>query len=150
MTSIATSGRVACSRTAPIPTPSRRAIRVWRLCATGGYGRAAIIPGSRPPIPPRPEPPSPPSPPPPRPARRWGTRGLVACLALLLPGLALYALLTRGASSGLSAYWETWRNNALIFDVIERATGRYAVARAVALAGVLGAGVYAWMRFHAA
>ena len=37
-------------------------------------------------------------------ARRWGTRGLVACLALLLPGLALYALLTRGPSSGTTMF----------------------------------------------
>ena len=69
--------------------------------------------------------------------RRWSPRGRVACLALLVPGLAWYGMLTRGSESGLRAYWETWRNNALVFDLLERSTGHYAVARLIAIVATL-------------
>jgi hypothetical protein len=78
--------------------------------------------------------------------RRWGGRGLAACLALLVPGLALYLMMTRGESSGLGAYLGSWRNNALIFDLIERASGRFWVARAVEIAGVVAVLAFAWVR----
>ena len=68
--------------------------------------------------------------------RRWGARGLIACLLLLLPGLALYLMWTRGPDSGLAAYLGSWRNNAPIFEPIARVTGRFAAARAVEVLGV--------------
>ncbi|MBI1798118.1 MAG: hypothetical protein HYR73_00345 [Candidatus Eisenbacteria bacterium] len=76
--------------------------------------------------------------------RRWTARGRIACVALLTPGLALYWALTRGSDSGLGAYWETWRNNALLFDALERVTGRYATARALALASIAIVAFAAW------
>jgi hypothetical protein len=78
--------------------------------------------------------------------RRWSTRGRIACLALLVPGLAWYWMLTRGSDSGLHAYWETWRNNALLFDLLERITGRYGVARLIAIAATLAVGAVAIAR----
>jgi hypothetical protein len=78
--------------------------------------------------------------------RRWNTRGRIACLAVLVPGLALFWVLTRGADSGLTAYWESWRNNGLMFEALERWTGRFAIARTIALAGIalVAAALWKW------
>jgi len=65
--------------------------------------------------------------------RRWNARGRAACLALLVPGLAWFWILTRGAASGLRAYWAGWKNNPPLFDALERVTGSYANARVVAI-----------------
>lgn len=69
--------------------------------------------------------------------RRWNARGRLACLALLVPGLTWYWMLTRGSESGVRAYWESWRNNALVFELLERSTGSFAVARLIAIAATL-------------
>ena len=69
--------------------------------------------------------------------RRWPGRARALAAALLAAGLGAFAWLTRGANSGLHAYWESWRNNALAFDLIERATGSFRLARAVGLAVLL-------------
>ncbi len=66
--------------------------------------------------------------------RGWPWRARVAAALPLALGLAGYLMLTRGAHSGLWAYWDTWRNNALVFPYLEQWTGRFAVARAIALA----------------
>ena len=82
----------------------------------------------------------------------WRARGLA--LALLVTGLAAFAWLTRGANSGLHAYWDTWRNNALVFEVVERWTGSFGAARALGIAGVLLVAALAlargWGMTHAA
>ena len=74
----------------------------------------------------------------------WRARGLA--LALLLPGLGAFAWLTRGANSGLHAYWGSWRNNALVFELLERWTGSFGAARLVAGASVLALVAYALVR----
>jgi hypothetical protein len=83
--------------------------------------------------------------------RRWPWRARLAALAVLGAGFALYGSETRGASSGLRAYWGAWRNNELAFHYLERWTGSFAGARAVALLVVGLAAAYAlWRRWGAA
>lgn len=66
--------------------------------------------------------------------RRWPWRARALALILLGAGLGAFAWLTRGSNSGLHAYWETWRNNALCFEVFERWTGSFRAARTLGLA----------------
>ena len=78
--------------------------------------------------------------------RQWPWRARGLALGLLAAGLGAYGWATRGANSGLHAYWETWRNNALVFEVLERWTGSFRVARALGVAAVLGLVVWALTR----
>jgi hypothetical protein len=70
--------------------------------------------------------------------RQWPWRARWLALALLAAGLGAYGWASRGASSGLHAYWEAWRNNALVFDVLEHWTGSFRIARTLGMAAVLG------------
>jgi hypothetical protein len=65
--------------------------------------------------------------------REWPSRARLACAAVLLPALAAFFLATRGGNSGLGAYWGAWRNNALVFDLLERALHSFGAARAITL-----------------
>jgi hypothetical protein len=77
---------------------------------------------------------------------RWPWRARLAALAVLLPGLGLFWALTRGADSGLTAYWSRWRNNELVFHALERWLG-FEQARFAALVLVAGAILWAlWQR----
>jgi hypothetical protein len=79
--------------------------------------------------------------------RAWPWRARLVACALLVPGLWWFWFATRGASSGLSAYWESWRNNESLFLVLERVTGSFGAAR---LAGVLVlVGLAAWALWRA-
>ncbi len=75
---------------------------------------------------------------------RWSWRARAVFLALLVPGLVFYAIETRGAHSGLAAYWGSWRNNELAFHVLERWTGSFARARAIAI-GIVALVTLAWL-----
>ena len=70
--------------------------------------------------------------------RVWPWRARWFALVLLTAGLGAFVWATRGPDSGLHAYWESWRNNALVFEMLERWTGSFPAARALGLAGVLG------------
>ena len=63
---------------------------------------------------------------------RWTWRARLVAAAILVPGLALYALETHGVHSGLAAYWSRWRNNELAFHYLEGLAG-FAGARTLAL-----------------
>jgi glycosyl transferase family 87 len=65
--------------------------------------------------------------------RAWPARARVAAAVPLTAGLGAFLWLARHADSGLLAYWERWRNNALVFEYLERWTGRFVVARTVAV-----------------
>ena len=69
--------------------------------------------------------------------RHWTWSARVLALAVLGAGLGAFAWLTRGANSGLHAYWNHWRNNALIFELVERWTGSFRATRALGVATVL-------------
>lgn len=69
-------------------------------------------------------------------AWRWPARARWACALALIPGLVWFWRETRGTNSGLGVYWQTWRNNALFFDWIERWSGQAWQARAAALLAV--------------
>ncbi len=69
--------------------------------------------------------------------RDWPTRARVLAVSLILPGLALFAWLTRGADSGLAAFAASWRNNDALFTPLAAALGD-PVARVAAIALVLG------------
>jgi len=77
---------------------------------------------------------------------RWPWRARVTCALLLAIGLAAFGLATRGADSGLSAYWERWRNNELVFHYLEAWTRSFVAARAIALGLVAAAIVFALRR----
>jgi hypothetical protein len=68
--------------------------------------------------------------------RRWTWSARFLCLGLLGIGLGWFWIETRGSHSGLTAYWQTWRNNELIFHYLERWAGDFGVARGWALAAV--------------
>jgi hypothetical protein len=68
---------------------------------------------------------------------RWPWRARLLALALVGGGLAAFGWLTRGPHSGLHAYWESWRNNALVFEAFERSTRSFQTARALGIAAVL-------------
>jgi hypothetical protein len=72
--------------------------------------------------------------------RLWPWRARALALALTGAGLGAFAWLTRGSNSGLHAYWETWRNNALFFEVVERWSGSFRAARTLGLAVTLAVG----------
>lgn len=72
----------------------------------------------------------------------WTTRARVVALACIVPGLAWFVAETRDTYSGLAAYWGHWRNNELIFHLLEQVLGGFGRARAVTLAAV--AAVVAW------
>lgn len=86
---------------------------------------------------------------------RWTRRARFTALAVLAPGLLAFWALTRGADSGLGAYWSRWRNNELAFHVLERLLGfepaRFAalalVAAAIAWGLWRGLGTFAGSRF---
>ena len=65
---------------------------------------------------------------------------------MLIPGLAWYALATRGARSGLAAYWSSWRNNESLFVVLERIAGGFTGARIGGLLVIAAVAVWAWRR----
>jgi hypothetical protein len=64
---------------------------------------------------------------------RWPWRARAVALGLLAVGLGWFWFETRGADSGLGAYWRTWRNNELAFHYLAAWTGDLAWARWVAL-----------------
>jgi hypothetical protein len=70
--------------------------------------------------------------------RRWSWRARIASIVTLGAGLAMFWALTRGEASGLQAYWARWRNNELIFHVLELGLG-FERARFASLALVAGA-----------
>ena len=78
--------------------------------------------------------------------RRWTWRARLMCAAVLGSGLVWYASQTRSAYSGLVAYWGTWRNNELAFHYLERWTGHFTTARAVALLALALALAFAWWK----
>jgi hypothetical protein len=83
--------------------------------------------------------------------RRWSWRGRVVALALLGIGALAYVALTRGADSGFTAYWRSWRNNELAFHYLALALRDPGLARAAVLAALAGAAVVlAWRRADAA
>src|SRR5262249_61025875 len=51
-------------------------------------------------------------------------------------GLLCYAVWTRGAASGLRAYWAHWQNNDVVFPLVERWTGSFLAARWVTTIGL--------------
>jgi hypothetical protein len=75
--------------------------------------------------------------------RSWPWRARLACLAVQVPGLALFAWATRASHSGLAAYWGQWRNNELAFLLAERALGSFGRARVLTLTLVGGVAVWA-------
>jgi hypothetical protein len=79
-------------------------------------------------------------------AARWPTRARWACALALIPGLAWFWAATRGADSGLLAYWQSWRNNALFFEWIERWSGQAMLARAAAFLAIAVATLWALAR----
>ena len=85
--------------------------------------------------------------------RHWTWSARLLALALLGAGLGAFAWLTRGANSGLHAYWDNWRNNALVFEVVERWTGSFRTARTLGVITVLlvaaTALVRGWKATHA-
>jgi hypothetical protein len=83
--------------------------------------------------------------------REWPGRARALAALALAAGLSAFAWLTRGASSGLHAYWSTWRNNDLVFELLERWTGGFEAARAIELTIVAAAIAFAlWRGFEAA
>lgn len=67
---------------------------------------------------------------------RWPWRARLVAAAVLVPGLGWFALETRASFSGLRVYWSLWRNNELVFHLLERGLGSFGAARAVTLGGV--------------
>jgi hypothetical protein len=79
---------------------------------------------------------------------RWPARARAVAVVTLVLGLGAFWALTRGEHSGLIAYWRTWRNNDLVFAVLERMLGGFARARFMALAIVAAVvAVLAWRRW---
>jgi hypothetical protein len=82
---------------------------------------------------------------------RWNVRARLAALVVTGAGLAWFWSETRGATSGLAAYWSRWRNNELLFHLVERWAGRFETARLLAIAAVLATLlVAAWRRLEPA
>jgi hypothetical protein len=65
---------------------------------------------------------------------RWPWRARAAALGVLALGLGWFWSQTRGGSSGLTAYWETWRNNELAFFYLARLAGGFKPARTASIA----------------
>lgn len=81
--------------------------------------------------------------------RRWPWRARIACVVPLVLGLGWFWAHTRGANSGLQVYWDTWRNNELVFLALEK-LGGFRVGRAIALGLVAAAIGWALWRRRAA
>ncbi len=76
---------------------------------------------------------------------RWSWRARVVALVTLTLGLAWFWGETRGADSGLTAYWRSWANNELGFLYLERMVRDPLVARGVVAGALaLGVAVLAW------
>lgn len=78
--------------------------------------------------------------------RDWPWRARLAALVPIGAGLGWFLLHGRGPASGLGAYWESWRNNDLIFHYLERGFGDFATARTAAAALLLLVLAWAWRR----
>lgn len=78
--------------------------------------------------------------------RRAPWRGRLVALAVAGAGLAWFYAQTRGADSGLGAFWRSWRNNELLFHFFEGWTGSFTRARALAIALVVATLGIAWTR----
>ena len=78
--------------------------------------------------------------------RRWPWRARLTALLLATAGLAFFWAETRGADSGARAFWATWRNNELLFHYLERWSGSFTLARALALAAVAAVCAWLWVR----
>jgi len=78
--------------------------------------------------------------------RDWPRRARITAVALLVPGLGAFLALTRRPDSGLVAYWGAWRNNELVFHLLERATGSFGIARALTLAATALVVIGLWLR----
>jgi hypothetical protein len=79
--------------------------------------------------------------------RRWPWRARAVAVALVAAGGATYWMLTRGASSGLGAYWRSWTNNELAFHYLALALRDSMRARAAVLGVLTGAAaMFAWRR----
>lgn len=77
---------------------------------------------------------------------RWPWRARIAALGLTALGGGWFWWQTRGAASGLDAYWTHWRNNELAFVYLERLAGSPVAARALAGALVLATMVWVLRR----
>ena len=77
---------------------------------------------------------------------RWPWRARVVALVPIALGLVWFWSRTRGADSGLGAYWRTWSNNELAFAYLSRVAGDPAMARGMALA--LGAALVAFLAWR--
>ena len=78
--------------------------------------------------------------------RRWPWRARATALVAIGLGLAWFLAETRGANSGLAAFWGAWSNNELAFHYLVRATGSHAAARGVAIALVAAVVVWALVK----
>jgi hypothetical protein len=79
--------------------------------------------------------------------RSWPGRTRAISAALLAAGLAVYAGLSRSPHSGLAAYWDRWRNNELVFHVLERGLGGFDAARFAVGGLIVLAILWAWRRY---
>ncbi len=82
--------------------------------------------------------------------RTWPVRARALATVGLAAGLGAYAIVTRSATSGLAAYWQRWRNNESVFGLLESATGRFDVARTLALVAVAAVMFWTWRRHDTA
>jgi hypothetical protein len=81
--------------------------------------------------------------------RQWPWRARLIATAVLGAGLAWFWAETRVPGSGLTAYWSTWRNNELAFDLLERISGSFTGGRILSVAGIaLVAGAAWWRHWH--
>jgi hypothetical protein len=78
--------------------------------------------------------------------RRWPWRARLTALVLAGAGLAFFRAETRVADSGARAFWESWQNNELFFHYLERWTGSFAMARALALSAAAAVCAWLWVR----
>ena len=77
--------------------------------------------------------------------RRWTWPARAVALVLVALVAIVYGALTRGASSGLGAYWRSWSNNELAFHYLTLAVRDGTLARALVLGMLAGAAVVlAW------
>jgi hypothetical protein len=78
---------------------------------------------------------------------RWTWPGRIAGVLAVGVVVGVTAALAHGPASGFAAYWSSWRNNELVFQALERATGRFEIARTLAIAAVAAALAFAvWRR----
>jgi len=77
---------------------------------------------------------------------RWPWRARLLAAGATGAGLLAYWRLTRVPSSGLDAYWHTWRNNDLVFHYLAAAVGSETAARWLAAGIVCGVALVAFAR----